>query len=73
VRLAELGIELGAGAVLGEIGLSSPEHRRTSTAVCMIEYEMRTISADEAMRLYYQEPGLAMYLIQLLATRLRAD
>ncbi|KND61201.1 Transcriptional regulator, LuxR family [Candidatus Burkholderia verschuerenii] len=63
VRLAELGIELGAGSVFGEIGLFSPKHRRTSTAVCKTVCEMRAVSADDAIRLYYQEPEFAMYLI----------
>ncbi len=73
VRLAEPGIELGAGAVLGEIGLFSPERRRTSTVVCKTDCEMRTVSAADAIRLYYQEPEFALYLVQLIAGRLQAD
>jgi DNA-binding NarL/FixJ family response regulator len=73
VRLSELGIDLGAGTVLGEIGLFSPEHRRTSTAVCKTDCEMKTVSAADAIRFYYQEPEFALYLIQLIASRLHAD
>lgn len=73
VRLSEIGIELGAGAVLGEIGLFSPEHRRTSTAVCKTECELRTVSAADAIRLYYQEPEFALHLLQLIVSRLQAD
>ncbi|MBC8724348.1 cyclic nucleotide-binding domain-containing protein [Paraburkholderia sp. 31.1] len=73
VRLSELGIDMGAGTVLGEIGLFSPEHRRTSTAVCKTDCEMRTVSAPDAIRFYYQEPEFAIYLIQLIASRLQAD
>ncbi len=73
VRLSELGIELGAGTVLGEIGLFSPEHRRTSTVICKTDCEMRTVSAADAIRLYYQEPEFALYLVQLIASRLQAD
>jgi CRP-like cAMP-binding protein len=64
---------MGAGTVLGEIGLFSPEHRRTSTVVCKTDCEMRTVSAGDAIRLYYQEPEFALYLIQLIASRLQAD
>lgn len=73
VQLSELGIELGAGAVLGEIGLFTPERRRTSTVICKTDCGMRTVSADEAIRLYYQEPEFALYLVQLIAGRLQAD
>jgi two-component system nitrate/nitrite response regulator NarL len=73
VRLSDLGIELGAGAILGEIGLFSPEHRRTSTVICQTDCELRIVSAADAIRLYYQEPEFAMYLIQLLAGRMEAD
>jgi DNA-binding NarL/FixJ family response regulator len=73
VRLSELGIELGAGTVLGEIGLFSPERRRTSTVICKTDCEMRTVSAADAIRLYYQEPEFALYLVQLIAGRLQAD
>ncbi|MCC8400491.1 LuxR C-terminal-related transcriptional regulator [Paraburkholderia sp. MMS20-SJTN17] len=73
VRLSELGIDIGAGTVLGEIGLFSPEHRRTSTAVCKTDCEMKTVSAPDAIRFYYREPEFAIYLIQLIASRLQAD
>ncbi|WP_061159421.1 LuxR C-terminal-related transcriptional regulator [Caballeronia temeraria] len=73
VRLSELGIELGAGTVLGEIGLFSPEHRRTSTVICKTDCDMRTVSAADAIRLYYQDPEFALYLVRLIASRLQAD
>jgi len=73
VTLSELGIELGAGSVLGEIGLFSPGHRRTSTAVCKTECEMRTVCAADAIRLYYQEPEFALHLLRLIVGRLQAD
>ncbi|MBB5399100.1 two-component system nitrate/nitrite response regulator NarL [Paraburkholderia youngii] len=73
IRLSELGIDMGAGTVLGEIGLFSPEYRRTSTAICKTDCEMRTVSAADAISLYYQEPEFALYLIQLIASRLQAD
>ncbi|EDZ98846.1 cyclic nucleotide-binding protein [Burkholderia sp. H160] len=73
IRLSELGIDMGAGTVLGEIGLFSPDHLRTSTAVCKTDCEMKTVSAPDAIRFYYQEPEFALYLIQLIAGRLQAD
>lgn len=73
VRLTEIGIELGAGSILGEIGLFLPEHRRTSTIVCQTSCELRHVGAADAIRLYYQEPEFALHLIRLLAGRLEAD
>lgn len=73
VRLAEIGIEVGPGTLLGEIGLFSPEHRRTSTARFQTDSELLSVTATDVMRLYYQEPEFALYLIQLLARRLEAD
>jgi len=73
VRLTDLGLDLGAGTLLGEIGLFSPERRRTSTVICQTDCELRSVSAADAIRFYYQEPEFAMHLIQLLARRLEAD
>ncbi|KXV04323.1 cyclic nucleotide-binding protein [Caballeronia megalochromosomata] len=73
VKLSELGIELGAGTVLGEIGLFSPGQRRTSTVVCKTDCEMRTVGAADAIRLYYQEPEFALHLLRLIVGRLQAD
>jgi two-component system, NarL family, nitrate/nitrite response regulator NarL len=73
VRIDEIGIEMGAGSVLGEIGVFTPERRRTTTVVCKTDCEMRTVSAAEAIQLYYQEPEFALYLLHLIASRLQAD
>ena len=34
VRIVEIGIVLGSGAVIGEMGVFGPNNRRTGTAVC---------------------------------------
>ncbi|SAK46365.1 two component LuxR family transcriptional regulator [Caballeronia hypogeia] len=73
VLLSELGIELEAGEVLGEIGVFSPERRRTATAICKTDCEMRIVGSADAIRLSYQDPEFAMYLIRLLTSRLQAD
>jgi two-component system nitrate/nitrite response regulator NarL len=73
VMLEEIGIEVGQGTILGEIGLFSPDHRRTCTARCKSECELLVVSATDAMRLYYQDPEFATYLIHLITRRLEAD
>ena len=73
VSLLEIGIEVGQGTVLGEIGLFSPDHRRTCTARCISDCELLMVSATDAMRLYYQDPEFATFLIHLITRRLEAD
>ena len=73
IRLQEIGVEVGAGTILGEIGLFPPDHCRTCTALCKSNCELLMVSATDAMRLYYQDPEFATYLIHLIARRLEAD
>lgn len=71
VHVVELDIERGPGALLGEIGLFSSDHRRTSTARCTTECELLSVTAKDAMRIYYQDPEFAVYVTQLLTERLQ--
>jgi two-component system nitrate/nitrite response regulator NarL len=73
IGLQEIGVEVGAGTILGEIGLFSPDHCRTCTALCKSDCELLMVSATDAMRLYYQDPEFATYLIHLITRRLEAD
>jgi two-component system nitrate/nitrite response regulator NarL len=73
VSLREIGIEVGPGTILGEIGLFSADHRRTCTARCESDGELLSASATDAMRLYYQDPEFAVYLIRLITRRLHPD
>ena len=73
ISLQEIDVEVGAGTILGEIGLFSPDHRRTCTAICRSDCELLVVSASDAMRMYYQDPEFATYLIHLITRRLAAD
>ena len=73
IGLQEIEVEVGAGTILGEIGLFSPDHRRTCTASCKSDCELLMVSATDAMRLYYQDPEFATHLIHLITRRLEAD
>ena len=70
IRLQELGRTVGAGAVLGEIGMFSPDRRRTATAFCATDGELLEMTADQVRRLYFQEPRFGFLLVQLLTRRL---
>jgi hypothetical protein len=71
--LDELGIELHPGALLGEIGIFSPDGKRTQTvhaAETSIVYVMRR---DEVLALYRRDPAFGIYLVRLITSRLVDD
>ena len=70
IRLQEIGRTIGAGAVLGEIGMFSPERRRTATAICATEGELLAMTEDQVRRLYFQDPRFGFHLVQLITRRL---
>lgn len=60
----------GRGSVLGEVGLFTPDRKRTATAIA--EEDTRVYSADEdkIVELYYQNPEFAFHLVKLITRRL---
>lgn len=70
VGLSELGVAIGPGHLLGEIGLFSPENRRTATAVCETNVEAGAITNEKVLQLYYQNPEFGFFLFRLVIQRL---
>ncbi|HTD33932.1 MAG TPA: cyclic nucleotide-binding domain-containing protein [Candidatus Elarobacter sp.] len=73
LRVEELGVELYPGALLGEIGIFSPDGTRTQTvraAETSIVYVMRR---DEVLALYRRDPAFGIYLVRLITSRLVED
>jgi CRP-like cAMP-binding protein len=70
VRLVEFDVTIKPGAVVGEIGLLSPFQTRTATARCSRASVLHRIDQDDVVRLYYQDPEFAFYLIKLVVRRL---
>ena len=73
IRLEEIGAEITAGTIFGEIGIFSPFHERTSTAVCTSDVDLFTLTADQVKRLYLLNPQFALFVVHLIAKRLMAD
>jgi two-component system, NarL family, nitrate/nitrite response regulator NarL len=73
IRLVELNTELGAGELFGEISIFSPDHRRTSTAVCASDVDLFSLNEEQVRRIYSLNPHFALYLVYLIARRLTAD
>ncbi len=68
--LAESGIELGDGALVGEFGLFSPDNARTQTLVASEDGVLLTISYEHFRELYFQNPEFGYYFLQLTTRRL---
>lgn len=72
-RLVESGIELGEGALVGELGLLSPEQRRTQTLECIAEGRFLAISYDQLKQLFVQNPQFGYFFLRLTTARLFAN
>ncbi|HSB19942.1 MAG TPA: cyclic nucleotide-binding domain-containing protein [Anaeromyxobacteraceae bacterium] len=71
IRLPELGITLrDRGTVVGEIGIFSPFHQRTASAICETEVETLTLGEAEVVRHYFRDPRFGLSLARLMVRRL---
>ena len=73
LQLEEIGEPVRAGAVIGEIGLFSPDRKRTQTVSCTTDGELYEMTEEMIFRLYYQNPKLGFYFIRVVAARLLKD
>jgi cyclic nucleotide-binding protein len=72
-RLNEIGLDLEPGQVVGELGLISPDNKRTLTFECVEDGDLLTISYDHVKELYFQNPEFGFYFLQLVSKRLFKD
>ena len=68
--LAELGIELQTGQVVGELGFLAPDNRRTATLECVEGGKVLSITYEQVEQLYYQNPTFGFYFLRLSTERL---
>lgn len=73
LRLEEIGQTRGAGTLLGEIGLFTPDNRRTLSVRCETDCTLYTLSADGVAQLYYLNPKLGFHVMRLVVARLQQD
>lgn len=69
-RVVERAVEIGAGSIIGELGLLEPGKTRTATIECLEGGETLAISYDHVMQLYFQNPTFGFYFLQLSTARL---
>ena len=70
LRLAEIGVELQPGAIVGELGFLTPDRSRTQTIECARDGTLLTITYDRLEELYYQNPAFGFYFLRLATSRL---
>lgn len=70
IRLDEINVTIGPGDVLGEIGVFTPDNKRTATALCETDCVLHTLSYEMFMQLYYQNPEMGMALVRIIVGRL---
>jgi CRP/FNR family transcriptional regulator, cyclic AMP receptor protein len=73
VRLVDVGVVVGPGSVLGEIGIFAPDHQRMDTAICETDVDLGVITHDKVLELHYQNPRFGLYLTRLVSQRLLDD
>lgn len=69
LRLLEIDKVVQEGQVIGEMGILSPFHARTASAVCEEDLEAYSISKDEIIRLFNKDSALAFQLVHLCIKR----
>jgi CRP/FNR family transcriptional regulator, cyclic AMP receptor protein len=73
LKLEGVGATIGAGELIGEIALFSPEKKRTLTVICETDCELYQMTDEQIYRLYYQNPKLGFYFMKLIVERLLRD
>ena len=73
VEIVEIGETFGKGTLLGEIGLFTPDGRRTMTARCKSDVQTAMIDYDQFKQLYFQNKQFGFRLLHLIVARLQSS
>ena len=73
VEIPELGQKFGRGTLLGEIGLFTPDGRRTRTVVCKTDVHTAVLDYDRFKELYFQNPQFGFRLLQVIVARMQQN
>ena len=71
VESPELHECFGKGTLLGEIGLFTPDGRRTNTVRCKTDVRAAVIDYDRFKELYFQNPQFGFRLLHLIVARMQ--
>lgn len=73
IRFDEVDAEIGPGTIFGEIALFLENQQRTATATCLTACRVYKLSKPKVVELTVLDPGLGLFLTQLVAQRLQAN
>jgi CRP/FNR family transcriptional regulator, cyclic AMP receptor protein len=73
VEIPELNQTFGTGTLLGEIGLFTPDGRRTRTVRCRTDVKAAVLDYDRFKELYFQNPQFGFRLLQMIVARMQAS
>ncbi|MEA2988832.1 MAG: family transcriptional regulator, cyclic receptor protein [Alphaproteobacteria bacterium] len=73
VEIVEIAQTHGHGTLLGEIGLFTPNGRRTMTVRCKTDVQAAKIAYDQFKELYFQNPQFGFHLLQLVIARMQTN
>jgi multisubunit Na+/H+ antiporter MnhC subunit len=73
IHSPEVGASLGAGSMVGEIGMFSAEHVRAATVVCVTDVVAYSMTDEAAYVLYVSNPQIGFYLVRLIIKQMRAQ
>jgi hypothetical protein len=72
VEVVEISRTLGPGTLLGEIGLFTPDGRRTKTVRCKTDVKAAVLDYDRFKELYFQNPQFGFRLLQQIVVRMQS-
>lgn len=70
VLIPEIGKLLPPGTLFGEIGLFTPDHSRTASAVCHGDCEVYVIGEDDLVQLCLNDRAFGLLITKLIAGRM---
>jgi len=73
VGIPEHDAAVGAGGLLGEIGLLTEGHVRTASAICRTDVRAWKISFAELEQLCLQDPQFCLHLARVIVQRYQAN
>jgi CRP/FNR family transcriptional regulator, cyclic AMP receptor protein len=73
VAVEEIGRGYGPGALLGEIGLFTPDGARTMTVRCRTDVQTAKIDYDRFKELYFENPEFGFRLLHLIVARMQGS
>jgi CRP-like cAMP-binding protein/uncharacterized protein (DUF697 family) len=68
--VTEIGIEIPAGRILGELGFVAPDNHRTQSVECIEDGEVLAVGYDRLREIYLDNPEFGYYFLRLTSDRL---